>query len=244
MMDTAFHALLSPSIGYFSGMKNIIVAFSALGIASLHADGPPRGSFKSSEFELARAAAADSGKPIAVILTSFDGSCPHTDAGNEQVNKEMKRDYVLVYDSPRSLTSTGGPLVSAMNASMKTHGNTTPCVAVVDGKSLEYLGGVSYRGIKADTRKWEKNLRAEMDIARTKLDTTSEEKPDEKSLPADEAPATEMREWKNAKGQTIRASVISKDLLKVTFKMENGKIVDYPLNLLSEESRNIIEGED
>jgi len=223
-------------------MKSIIAAFSALGIASLLAEGPPRGSFNSSEFEQARAAALESGKPIAVILTSFDGSCPQTDAGNEQVEKEMKRDYVLVYDSPRTLTTTGGPLLSAMSASMKSKGNITPCVAVVDGESLSYLGGVSYVGIKADTRKWEKTLRAEIESAKTDLPEKPDPSPDSEAISTEKEPAASgMRDWTNAQGKTIRAALVSKTDLKVTFKLENGKFVDYPLNLLSGESRSQIE---
>ena len=225
-------------------MKGIIPFIMALGVSQLLAGEPPRGSFKSSEFEQARAESIQTGKPIAVVLTSFDGSCPHTDTGNEEIAKEMKRDYVLIYDSPRTLTAVGGPLVEAMSASMKSKGNMIPCVAVVDGDSLSYLGGVSYNGIRADIRKWEKTLRSEIDSARSGLGAKSEE-PTEKTTSTDgDEDAAEIREWKNVKGQTIRATVISKDVLNVTFEMEDGKFVKYPLNLLSEKSRAALDSED
>lgn len=223
-------------------MKGLIPFLLALGTTQLFADGPPRGSFKASEFEQARAESIQTGKPIAVVLTTFDGSCPHTDAGNEEIAKEMKRDYVLIYDdySPRPLTSAHGPLAPAMRLSMGAKGNVTPCVAVVDGKTLSYLGGVSYKRIRADNRKWEKTMRSEIDTTRSGLDTTTSNSSEKSTSADDSEDAAEMQEWKNVKGKTIRAVVMSKDELNVTFKMEDGKIVKYPLNLLSEESRAAI----
>lgn len=46
--------------------------------------------------------------------------------------------------------------------------------------------------------------------------------------------------WTNASGGSIRAAVKSADDKKVTFLLANGKTVDYPLEKLSEESREAI----
>jgi thiol-disulfide isomerase/thioredoxin len=50
----------------------------------------------------------------------------------------------------------------------------------------------------------------------------------------------DQREWTNAGGGKIKAAVKSADDTKVTFLMANGKTVDYPLEKLSEESREAI----
>ncbi len=222
-------------------MKYIIPFLLVLGVSHVFASDMPRGAFKASEFEAARAKAVETGKPLAIILTSFSGSCPHTEAGNESVEKEMKRDYVLVYDVPRTLTGGDGPLVRAMSTSMRAKGNIVPCVAVVEPKTLNYLGGASYKVMKADMRKWEKDLSAEIESARSELPASEEEETEDQTPTSGGEAASGSREWTNAKGQTILASVVSHDILHVTFKMEDGTIVKYPLNLLSAESREAIE---
>jgi thiol-disulfide isomerase/thioredoxin len=57
---------------------------------------------------------------------------------------------------------------------------------------------------------------------------------------AAEANLIEQREWTNASGGKIKAAVKSADDKKVTFLMPNGKTVDYPLEKLSDESREAI----
>ncbi|MCF7732363.1 MAG: TlpA family protein disulfide reductase [Akkermansiaceae bacterium] len=53
-------------------------------------------------------------------------------------------------------------------------------------------------------------------------------------------PLIPTRTWTNAEGREIRAAVKSVDETKVAFLMTNGKLVSYPLEKLSEESRELI----
>ncbi len=49
-----------------------------------------------------------------------------------------------------------------------------------------------------------------------------------------------IRDWTNAEGKTIRAEGLSSTKTTVKLKLENGKIVDYPLEKLSEASRKLV----
>lgn len=64
--------------------------------------------------------------------------------------------------------------------------------------------------------------------------------PTEAAKPADTAPLIATRAWTNADGKEIRAAVKSADATTVTFLMDGGKEVKYPLAKLSEESRKAI----
>lgn len=54
------------------------------------------------------------------------------------------------------------------------------------------------------------------------------------------APLIASSTWTNTEGKEIRAAVKSVDTTHVTFLMDGGKEVNYPLDKLSEESRNAI----
>jgi hypothetical protein len=49
-----------------------------------------------------------------------------------------------------------------------------------------------------------------------------------------------MRDWTNVEGKTIRAEGLSSNKTTVKLKLENGKVVDYPLEKLSESSRKLV----
>lgn len=48
------------------------------------------------------------------------------------------------------------------------------------------------------------------------------------------------REWTNTDGKTIRAAVKAADATNVSFLTDNGQVVSYPLEKLTEESRKVI----
>ena len=59
--------------------------------------------------------------------------------------------------------------------------------------------------------------------------------------PKPEGPLSKMRQWTNAEGNKLDAEVLSVADGKARFRMRNGRVVDYPLEKLSEESRKEIE---
>lgn len=70
--------------------------------------------------------------------------------------------------------------------------------------------------------------------------TTPSSTPATPAAAAPSAPLIASSAWTNAEGKEIRAAVKSVDSTHVTFLMEGGKEVRYPLDKLSEESRNAI----
>jgi thiol-disulfide isomerase/thioredoxin len=69
---------------------------------------------------------------------------------------------------------------------------------------------------------------ASAETAGTSTDTTAK------------GPLIDTRSWTNAEGRTIRAAVKAVDDTSVTFLMDGGKEVKYPLDKLSAESRQMI----
>lgn len=210
-------------------------------MSAAHGASPPRGSYFSGDYESARAKAQETGKPIAVVTTELKSSCPKCLNGNEEVFKQMKSDYILVIDDDKA---NKGKLPEAIKRNTypiyESKGNMIPIVAVLSPEDGRLLGGLSYKQVAGDGRKAFKTL--ETEVAQKLAEAPAAQKPAGKK-PAASATAAEtggMREWTNSEGKTIKAEALSTDALSVTFKLENGKVVDYPLEKLSEESRTLV----
>lgn len=196
----------------------------------------PRGSFSAGEYEAAKAKAIETGKPIAIVTTNINSSCPKCLKGNEEVFKQMKSDYILVIDDDEA---NKGKLPDKAKQNTypiyKSKGNIIPIVAVLAPENDMLLGGLCYTQISGDSRKAFKTLE-------TEIAAKMAEVPDTETAPA--ADATEVaessREWTNAEGNSIKAVALSTNGISVTFKLENGKTVEYPLEKLSEESRKLV----
>jgi hypothetical protein len=224
------------------------IAIVILLAPSVFAEAAPRGSFSGSEFEAAKAKAKETGKPIAVVVTNTESSCPKCQAGNVEVFKQMRSDYVLVVNDEAKKDKLPANIEQRTYEIYKSKGNVIPIVAVLSPADDKVLGGLCYKQISADSRKAFKNLEAEVEAAMA--NATPAAAPAAKPAgatpgkPAATAEACEtggMREWKNIDGKTIKAEALGATELVVTFKLENGKVLDYPLNKLSEESRTAVE---
>lgn len=195
----------------------------------------PSGSFPAGEYEAAKAKAIETGKPIAIVTTELKSSCPKCMAGNEEVFKRMKSDYVLVIDDGKSKGKLPEKIKQSTYPIYKSKGNIIPIVAVLSPADGNLLGGLCYTQISKGGRK--AFITLETEIAEKMA-----EQPAKEAAPAAEAAGGKggMREWTNAEGNTIKAEALSGDGISVTLKLENGKVVDYPLEKLSEESRALV----
>ncbi len=216
-------------------MKIHALGFLLLAIGLIpfaQAGSAPRGSFTAEEYEAAKAEAIESGKPIAIVTTELKSSCPKCLNGNEQVFKEMKSDYVLVIND----SNTKGKLPKQVEQNTypiyTSKGNIIPIVAVLSPSDDKLLGGLCYKQISGDGKKAFKTL--ETEIAEKMVDQPVAEK-----APA-ATPSSGMRDWTNTEGKTIKAEAISSTETSVTLKLESGKVVDYPMEKLSEESRKLV----
>lgn len=202
----------------------------------------PAGAFKPSEYAEAVAKAKESGKPIAVVVTDTASSCPKCQAGNEEVFKQMRSGYVMVVeDEADKGESLPGDVKQKTFEIYQKKGNFIPIVTVLSEDGGQVLGGLCYNQISKDGRGAFRTLRKEVEEAKAAAPAAPAE---EKPAPAGEEPATaevcetgELRDWTNVDGQTIRAKALAVTDLSVTFELENGRVVDYPLAKLSEESR-------
>lgn len=218
-------------------MKIITPSLFVIGLtAAALGQSAPRGSFFSGDYEAAKAKAKETGKPIAIVVTNLNSSCPKCVSGTEAVFKEMKSDYIIVIDDDKA-NKGKLPKATAQNTYpiYKSKGNITPIVAVLSHEDERLLGGLCYKQISGDGRKAFKTLDAEI---AAKLAEQPAGKP---ATPEKAAPSTGgTRDWTNSDGKTIRAEAISSDGDSVTLKLESGKVVDYPLDKLSETSRKLV----
>ncbi|MCW1886819.1 thioredoxin family protein [Luteolibacter flavescens] len=208
--------------------------FTLLAGAAFAAEAP-RGSFTGADYEAARAKSKETGKPIAVVVTDTESTCPMCQSGNEAIFKQMRSDYILVIEDEARKDKLPGNIKQATYETYKTKGNVIPIVTVFSSEAdNKILGGMCYKQIGEDSRKAFKNLDAEVEKAAASVPAKAAETKD-----ADKSSG--MREWTNAEGKKIKAELVSSTDTKATFKLENGKTVEYALDKLSKESREEIE---
>jgi hypothetical protein len=217
-------------------MKSLLTLLVMFGLISAASGArAPSGTFTAGEYEEAKKKAVETDKPIAIVITELESSCPKCQAGNEAVFRQMKADYVLVVDDPKADGKLPEKVKQNTYPIYKTKGNVIPIVAVLSPKTDQLLGGLCYKQISGDGRNAFKTLKQEITA---KMDEAAAPAP----TPAAEASAAKsvVREWTNAEGVTIKAEALSSNGTHVTFKLESGKVVDYPLEKLSKESRELV----
>lgn len=217
-------------------MKTTLCALLCFPLISLAADAP-RGSFKSSQFAEARKAAREQGKVLVYIETDSKSTCPKTQWGTKEVYQEFKREHILVVnDNSDPENVEVKEMFPAVAETVKKIGNVSPRVTVVEPETLNFITGTDYRKMSSDKR-WSKKME-------TAINEATAAKPKEETAPEapkkDDAKPAPVREWVNTEGKTIRASFVSRKDGTVTFKMKNGKTVDYPLDKLSDASKMLL----
>ena len=98
------------------------------------------------DLEKAKTEAQQKGRPIAILLTDKDSTCPLCAAATEDIIKELGNKTVMVY--ARSSAGLPEAATSALSA-----GQYIPKVAVLDAAMTASLGSVTYEAIKEDPRK-------------------------------------------------------------------------------------------
>ncbi len=192
------------------------------------AEDMPRGAFKSSQFAEAREAAKAQGKALIYIETDSKTTCPKTEWGTSEAYSALKRDYILVIEDKAEPGYVEVRELSSAIIKTSKIGNFTPRVTVVNPDKLEFITGTDYSNMVADKR-WSKKL--DQCVATSMTPASAEA-----AAPVS-AKASELRDWTNTEGKTIRAALIEKKGDTVSLKLENGKIVDYPIDKLSAESK-------
>lgn len=121
----------------------ILIALPTLALAGFKIPGKV---FEIAELDKAKAEAAQKGKPIAILYSDKDTTCPLCVNASETIIRELGSKTVMVY--VRSAESLPPAAQAALQA-----GAYIPKVAVLNGALDKSLGVVTYEAIKADPRK-------------------------------------------------------------------------------------------
>lgn len=224
-------------------IKNLIPLLMLAASPFAAAQKAPRGAFGPDQMDEAKAAAAAAGKPLAVIITDTESTCPKCQAGNVEAFANLRRDYILVVEDGSKGIKLAADVAGKTHPVYTTKGNIIPIVAVLAADDLRLLGGLCYKQISEDSRKAFKTLDEEVlaSLAEGGKEAPAPapatgSAPEEQEACDDEG----MANWTNKDGKAIRAEAIGVSNGKVSFRMENGKLVDYRVDQLSEVSRKAL----
>ncbi len=106
---------------------------------------PPK-VFEIGQIDKAKAEAEAKKKPIAILYSNKDSTCPLCSDASEAIIRELGSKTVMIYVTEKAALPASA--VSALSA-----GKYIPKVAVLDGKLENVLGTVTYESIKEDPRK-------------------------------------------------------------------------------------------
>jgi hypothetical protein len=189
---------------------------------------PPRGSYLSTQFAEARAAAKAQGKALVYIETDSKSTCPKTQWGTAEAYSALKKDYILVVEDDAIPECKNVALMNAaINQTVKI-GNNTPRITIVEPGKLKFITGADY-GVLSENKRWEKEVEEKVAAAM---------KPSVETLAVPDVPKTETpRDWTNLEGKTIRGTLVEQKENSVVLKLESGKTVEYPLDKLSAETK-------
>jgi hypothetical protein len=102
--------------------------------------------FEAKEMEQAMSEAQAKGKPLSILYTDKDSTCPLCNDAAGVMIKELGNKTVMVY--ARSTRDLPQPVRDALRP-----GNYIPKIAVFDASLQESLGMVTYEAVKEDARK-------------------------------------------------------------------------------------------
>ncbi len=121
----------------------LLIAVPATSLAGLNL---PSKVFEESELDKAKTEAAAKGKPLAILYTDKDSTCPLCNAAAGAMIKELGNKTIMVY--VRSTNEMPANVQKAL-----TPGKYIPKIAVFDDKLEKSLGMVTYESVKDDSRK-------------------------------------------------------------------------------------------
>jgi hypothetical protein len=127
-------------------MKTLLFTFLATSTLAVAGFKLPGKVFEVAELEKAKAEAQQKGKPIAILVSDKDTTCPLCSAASETIIRELGNKTVMVY--ARTKAELPAPAQEALR-----QGSYIPKVAVLNSTLDNALGTVTYEAIKADPRK-------------------------------------------------------------------------------------------
>lgn len=120
-----------------------ILALPALAVAGFKV---PSKVYELSDLEKAKAEAQKQKKPIAILYSNKDSTCPLCSNASEEILRELGNKTVMIY------TNSWAALPPSAQSALR-EGKYIPKVAVLDSSLDRPLGMVTYEAIKEDPRK-------------------------------------------------------------------------------------------
>lgn len=224
-------------------MKLFVIFFILVSASlQLHADFKmPRGAFTWSELNEAKVQAAEDGKPIAVLYSDSETSCPKCVATTDLIFQKTRFKYTLVVCDKSKGEQVTGNLMKHEMRNRNKNGNTYPFLTVTDSSTKHYLGGITYSNLSGDGQRAMRNLRKEVEKNLEEVSGNSSPTKTEKEITSVTAQSAcevgGLETWTATNGRTIRAELVSSTPSKVILRMENGKEHTLPMSRLDEESQ-------
>jgi hypothetical protein len=124
----------------------LVAAFIATPAIALAGLKLPSKVYEGADMEKAKTEAASKGKPLSILYTDKDSTCPLCNNAAATMIKELGSKTVMVYVSE----------INELPANVRTSltaGKYIPKIAVFDDKLETALGTVTYESVKEDSRK-------------------------------------------------------------------------------------------
>ena len=120
----------------------LLIATPSMALAGLKL---PSRIYVEADLEKAKTEAASKGKPLAILYTDKDSTCPLCNNASATMIKELGSKTIMVY-AP-DINSLPKPVKEALSA-----GKYIPKIAVFDDKLENTLGTVTYEAVKENAR--------------------------------------------------------------------------------------------
>lgn len=137
----------NPNIGLAMTIRcllvTVFIAVPSLGLAGLDL---PSKVYSVADLEKAKAEASAKGKPLSILYTDKDSTCPLCNSAASTMIKELGSKSVMVY------ARTTGELPGNVKDALRP-GKYIPKIAVFDPSLETTLGAVTYELVKEDSRK-------------------------------------------------------------------------------------------
>ena len=196
----------------------------------------PRGVYRISELDGAIHQATEKQQPLIFVLSDLNTTCGLCIGSTEDSFKSFRSRGTIVYIDSKSNEIKKAPKAVMQLRLKPSMGRIIPMVMVTTADGSKGLRGFSYEELKGgQAGKAARELRRALEGVDVLGGNAAKDEP----APAAEEPEMLAPEqtWQNAEGKTITAAVKQIDATKVTFVLQDGKTVSYPLDKLSEESR-------
>jgi hypothetical protein len=121
----------------------LLIAAPSVALAGLKL---PSKIYQEADLEKAKAEAVTKNKPLSILYTDKDSTCPLCNSASNTMIKELGNKTIMVY-----VRDINGLPESVKNALRE--GKYIPKIAVFDDKMEKALGTVTYESVKEDSRK-------------------------------------------------------------------------------------------